>query len=111
MDKTTVGFGRRLRALREARGLSQDALAAAADLHRNYVGMLERGQTGTTLETLATLAAALELSLPELLDFELPTTRRTVHDQRVDAILELLRDKAPRDVERALKILKLVFPK
>ena len=37
-------FGEVLRRISEAAGLSQEALAADAWLHRNYVGLLERGK-------------------------------------------------------------------
>jgi poly-gamma-glutamate synthesis protein (capsule biosynthesis protein) len=51
-------FGRRLRVLRVERGLSQEALADAARLHRTHISLIERGQRSVRLETLAALALA-----------------------------------------------------
>ena len=42
-----VGF--RIRELREERGLTQEKLAALADLHRAYIGQIERGEANTAL--------------------------------------------------------------
>jgi transcriptional regulator with XRE-family HTH domain len=53
--------------LRHDRGWSQEDLAEASGLHRTYVGGIERGERNCTLEVLACLAEALEVSLSELL--------------------------------------------
>jgi len=45
-------FGERVRALRAARGLSQEALADRADLHRTYVGSVERGERNVSLDSI-----------------------------------------------------------
>lgn len=58
---------RNLRRIRHARGLSQEELAARADLNRNYVGLLEREEHAATLDTLEKLAAVLEIDAAELL--------------------------------------------
>jgi transcriptional regulator with XRE-family HTH domain len=58
-------LGRRARDLRLARGLSQEALAEKANLHRNYVGRIERGEPGVSLFVVAQLAAALDVTLAE----------------------------------------------
>jgi transcriptional regulator with XRE-family HTH domain len=60
-------LGDELRSARQARDLSQEALAHAAGLHRNFVGLIERGQRNVTLLTLESLAAALGLSMTELI--------------------------------------------
>ena len=65
--------GRRLRALREQQGLSQEKLAAKAGFHRTYVGKLERGETATTVDSLAALCSALGTTLADFFD---PFARR-----------------------------------
>jgi transcriptional regulator with XRE-family HTH domain len=52
-------FAQNLRAARRRRGLSQEALAAAADLHRTEVSLLERGGREPRLTTIVRLARAL----------------------------------------------------
>lgn len=59
-------FGRVLRELRLARHLSQEALAFEADLQRNYISLLERGQNSATLKTLFKLAPVLGVSASAL---------------------------------------------
>ena len=59
-------FGTVLRR-RQTAGLSQEALAARVGLHRNYVGLLERGQRVPTILVVQRLAAALGGAMSELL--------------------------------------------
>ncbi len=62
-----VTFGRQVRRLRLERGLSQEALADAAGLHRTYVSGIERGLRNPTLTIVARLAIALDLAPADLL--------------------------------------------
>jgi transcriptional regulator with XRE-family HTH domain len=48
-------------------GLSQEELAARADLHRNFVGALERGEKSPTLDVIEALAEALHQRPHDLL--------------------------------------------
>lgn len=54
-----AAFGPVLRQYRLAAGLSQEALAHAAELHPTYIGMLERGDNQPTLAVVEALAGAL----------------------------------------------------
>ena len=55
----TVALGQVIRELREASGLSQEALSFRADRHRTFVSLIERGQSTPTVATLWLLAEAL----------------------------------------------------
>jgi transcriptional regulator with XRE-family HTH domain len=61
-----VRFGIALRRRREAVGLSQEALAAAAGVHRNYVGLLERGKQVPSILIVEKLAVALGTTMSSL---------------------------------------------
>jgi transcriptional regulator with XRE-family HTH domain len=63
-----VAFGKRVRELREARDLSQERLAELADLHRNYVGGVERGERNVGLLNIVAIAKALRVSPSTLLE-------------------------------------------
>lgn len=60
-------LGRNLRALREARGLSQEAFAHVLGVHRTYMGGMERGERNLTLKNVEKLAAKLDLEPLSLL--------------------------------------------
>lgn len=60
-------FGNVLRALRNERGLSQEALALEADLDRTFISMLERGQRLPSIATLLAVASPLGLTGAELM--------------------------------------------
>jgi transcriptional regulator with XRE-family HTH domain len=59
-------IGERLRQLRLRAGISsQEALANKAGVHRTYVGRLERGESGVTVDMLAAILAPMSVSLAE----------------------------------------------
>ena len=64
-----IKFGDRVREIRTQKGLSQEQLASLADVHRTYIGMIERGERNISLTNMAVFAKVFEMSISELLDF------------------------------------------
>lgn len=60
-------FGTNLLRARKRSGLSQEALAARASLHRTHIGLLERGERLARVDTAIKLAAALGVDVGDLL--------------------------------------------
>ena len=60
-------FAANLRRLRNAKGLSQEDLAHAADVNRSYMSTLEKGASYPGLEIIGKLAAVLEVEPADLL--------------------------------------------
>ena len=60
-------FAANVRRLRDERGLSQEGLAERADLHRTYVGSVERGERNVSIDNMEQIAAALGVPLREML--------------------------------------------
>ncbi|HML74910.1 MAG TPA: helix-turn-helix transcriptional regulator [Anaerohalosphaeraceae bacterium] len=56
-----------IRKLRIQKGYSQEKLALLADVHRAYIGQVERGEKKIGLTNLEKIAYALEIDIKELL--------------------------------------------
>ena len=66
-NKILITFGEKVREIRKEKGLSQEELAHKADLHRTYIGMIERAEKNITLINIEKIANALNIELKELL--------------------------------------------
>ena len=60
-------FAENLRKARLAKGLSQEDFAELANLHRTYVGSVERAERNVSIDNMEKLATAVGVSLPALL--------------------------------------------
>jgi transcriptional regulator with XRE-family HTH domain len=72
-------LGRRIRRRRQFLDLSQEALAERAGIHRTQISLFEHGERMPLVVTLVKLAAALEVSVAQLLvgvEWEVPGRRR-----------------------------------
>ncbi len=67
MSDVLLRFGRKLRETRREKGVSQEKLAALAGLHRTYVSLVERGECNISLLNIEKLAAALGVTLADLM--------------------------------------------
>ncbi|MCB0538694.1 MAG: helix-turn-helix transcriptional regulator [Bacteroidetes bacterium] len=66
-----IRFGERVREERLKKGLSQEDLAFRADLHRTYIGMIERAEKNITLINICKICDALEIPLKEIFEFNI----------------------------------------
>lgn len=69
-DKSYLrAFGKNLRKLREAKGISQEKLSNDAEVGKNQVGLIERGEVNVTICTIKKLAKYIDVEPKDLLDF------------------------------------------
>ena len=61
-----IKFGERVREVRTQKGLSQEQLAHDANVHRTYIGMIERAEKNITLGNIEKIAKALNVNITEI---------------------------------------------
>tara|TARA_R110002073_G_scaffold216555_1_gene376737 strand:- start:3417 stop:3647 length:231 start_codon:yes stop_codon:yes gene_type:complete len=61
--KLSLNFGKIIRELRKEKDISQEELGFRSNLHRTYIGMIERGEKNITLENIDKLAKGLDVSM------------------------------------------------
>jgi transcriptional regulator with XRE-family HTH domain len=66
MKSLPVALGQTIRELRTAAGFSQERFAAAAGVHRTFMGDVERGEANPSLKTLEGIAKGLGVTVAEL---------------------------------------------
>ncbi|MEI6348525.1 MAG: helix-turn-helix transcriptional regulator [Bacteroidota bacterium] len=64
----SIKFGEKVRELRNKKGLSQEKLAEFADVHRTYIGMIERAEKNITLVNIEKIAKALNVSISSMFE-------------------------------------------
>lgn len=71
MDKRleNIAFGNRVREIRMKKGISQEELAFRSDLHRTYIGMVERAEKNISLSNIHKIAKGLDISIIELFTY------------------------------------------
>lgn len=67
-NQSLVEFGKKVKAARRGMDLSQEELASRANLHRTYIGMIERGEKNITLINILKISHALNISAGALLE-------------------------------------------
>jgi transcriptional regulator with XRE-family HTH domain len=67
-------FGKKVRELRTERGYSQEGFAFECDLHRTYIGCIERGEKNITISNIEKIAKTLKVEIAEL--FTNPKTKK-----------------------------------
>ncbi len=68
---TVEKLGQKIRIERQKRKISQEKLAEMADLNRNFIGMVERGETNITVKNLEAIANAFKMDIKDLFNFVL----------------------------------------
>jgi len=68
-------FARNVRLVRTNAGMSQEAMAAEAQLDRTFIGSLERGERNISIDNIERLARVIAVPPHELLDPALPKLR------------------------------------
>lgn len=66
--KSASAFGQIVRSRRVAAGMSQEELAAQADLHRTFISMIERGRRNPSLTVIKKLAHGLQTTASSLVE-------------------------------------------
>ena len=71
----TKELGRRIRAERTAKKMTQEELAERAGLHPTYIGQVERGEMSLTVASLEKIVEGLEISFSDLFENIRPPTK------------------------------------
>lgn len=100
MDLKAVGL--RIKTAREAKGLTQENLAAIVDLSSTHISVIERGMKTVRLDTFVAIANALDVSADTLL---VDVVTYSV-DGFANGLLEAIRTLPPDEQKRLMKALK-----
>jgi transcriptional regulator with XRE-family HTH domain len=100
------GLARRIRALRERRGLTQEDFAARCGISVSFASLLERGERSPSYDTLLQVAAALGLPLSELFRLDDPEDDAGAHRLTDFARARRL---SREEVDRLLAVAEVMF--
>lgn len=101
MKETAARVGARIRYLRLQKELSQEKLALDAGINPAFLGHLERGLKSPTVDTLAKIASALNITLSELVDID---SDNNENNAVIEKIAMSVKGLSPEDAARVAHI-------
>jgi transcriptional regulator with XRE-family HTH domain len=100
---TAEKMGKRIRALRELKSLTQEQLAERSDTSSQYISALERGQKNVTLDMLEKVAGGLSVDLLSLFSFDSSNERPSRH-----SLKRLIDQTDDKDIQKIAKIISIL---
>jgi transcriptional regulator with XRE-family HTH domain len=70
MESVNKLLAKRIKALRQERGITQEELALKADINKSFMGEIERAVANPTVNTLEKISIALGVTIEDLFKFE-----------------------------------------
>jgi transcriptional regulator with XRE-family HTH domain len=98
-------FGRRVKAARRARRLTQEELAEAAHLNPKYLGQIERGEKSPSFEVMVVLAKSLQISPAIFFQFDREETDDKALRKKIDVLLQKGSAEQLQLIHRLVKVL------
>lgn len=103
MEEVRKLLGKRIRYLRNLRGVTQQELGEDAGLNYKYLGAVERGEKNPATDNLAKIAAALDVDLHELFIFEHEVEDMKVLKKKIDEFLKAAGKNEIRTIYRVIE--------
>jgi XRE family transcriptional regulator, regulator of sulfur utilization len=87
MDDQPRLFGKRVRTIRKAAGITQEDAAERAKIHPKYLGEIERGEKRPSFDAILAVAEALGTSSAAFFQFEKEEGNERILRKRIDALI------------------------
>lgn len=101
-------IGTRIRAMRNAKGLTQQKLADIAGLDYRYIGALERGERNFSIDTLEKVLIALDVGINELM-LSSEKNNDGLRQNTLDEFIVVMRKLTDEQIETLNRINKEIF--
>jgi transcriptional regulator with XRE-family HTH domain len=99
-------FGRNIKNFRLKREMTQEQLAELAGIACNYLGEIERGEKNPTALVVYKLSRALKVPVSKILS---DNNNPFINEKYLEEVEKLFEGKRKTDIEKAIKILEILF--
>ena len=99
-------FGKRVRTIRRAAGITQEDAAERAQMHPKYLGEIERGEKRPSFEAILALAKALDTSPAAFFQFEKEESSEKVLRKKIDALIGAA---SANELQRVYRVLRAML--
>ncbi|WP_135552682.1 helix-turn-helix domain-containing protein [Paenibacillus cymbidii] len=101
-------IGQRIREIRKAKGLSQEALAERSGFQTSYIGATERGERNLSIVNLHKIAESLAVDIGVLFDLD-KNIFELGHTLALNELLKMLKDRQEDELATIIRMLNEVF--